>query len=376
MSRQHRLVAVISLLVVLQQQHLTTNAFQGQARTTIKSWTNLPPKTPPINYHYARQSPLWSAAASSNHNHNIGNDNDNNQRPRKRDRIQNVLLQQKTTVLSVLQTFLAKLNIHVETARLQKSIGSFLITAAILFGLFFGQPSVPAGNHNPVVSPITNVVANHKSAASTATTTTKATEIPYSQFMDHCCSRKLFGSKRHLPSRVQLEPGGSRVSFWWHGSLYYTNLLEGTTTDHLVHFLHEHGIPFQAATSARSLPSSTKSGDWSTTLVAGGIGYYMYQQGAFASLMGKGKQQQKTTLGSKDATTKKTSFDDIEGVGNAKEAVLELVDSLRNPEKYRLVGARAPTGLLLEGPPGTGKVSRADGWLFILFACFHCCLNE
>lgn len=34
--------------------------------------------------------------------------------------------------------------------------------------------------------------------------------------------------------------------------------------------------------------------------------------------------------------------------------VMELVDTLRHPEKYAILGARAPTGLLLEGPPGTG----------------------
>ena len=33
---------------------------------------------------------------------------------------------------------------------------------------------------------------------------------------------------------------------------------------------------------------------------------------------------------------------------------MELVDTLRNPDKYAILGARAPKGLLLEGPPGTG----------------------
>jgi len=50
------------------------------------------------------------------------------------------------------------------------------------------------------------------------------------------------------------------------------------------------------------------------------------------------------------------SFTDIQGIDNAKNEVMELVDTLRNPEKYAILGARAPTGLLLEGPPGTGKV--------------------
>jgi ATP-dependent Zn protease len=49
------------------------------------------------------------------------------------------------------------------------------------------------------------------------------------------------------------------------------------------------------------------------------------------------------------------SFDDIQGIDNAKVEVMELVDTLRFPEKYAILGARAPTGLLLDGPPGTGK---------------------
>ena len=46
------------------------------------------------------------------------------------------------------------------------------------------------------------------------------------------------------------------------------------------------------------------------------------------------------------------SFDDIQGIDEAKTEVMELVDTLRNPSKYAILGARAPTGLLLEGPPG------------------------
>ena len=48
-------------------------------------------------------------------------------------------------------------------------------------------------------------------------------------------------------------------------------------------------------------------------------------------------------------------FEDIEGIDDAKFEVMELVDTLRNPKEYEILGARGPTGLLLEGPRGTGE---------------------
>lgn len=49
------------------------------------------------------------------------------------------------------------------------------------------------------------------------------------------------------------------------------------------------------------------------------------------------------------------SFADVAGQDEAKEALLEVVDFLHNPQKYKEVGAKIPKGVLLVGPPGTGK---------------------
>ncbi len=56
-----------------------------------------------------------------------------------------------------------------------------------------------------------------------------------------------------------------------------------------------------------------------------------------------------------EKTDVKTSFKDVAGLEGAKEEVQEIVDFLRNPEKYTNLGGKIPKGALLVGPPGTGK---------------------
>ena len=49
------------------------------------------------------------------------------------------------------------------------------------------------------------------------------------------------------------------------------------------------------------------------------------------------------------------TFEDVAGVNEAKQELMEVVDFLRHPQKYHDIGARIPRGVLLVGPPGTGK---------------------
>jgi cell division protease FtsH len=53
------------------------------------------------------------------------------------------------------------------------------------------------------------------------------------------------------------------------------------------------------------------------------------------------------------------TFNDVAGVDEAKQELLEVVDFLRRPDKYHKLGARIPRGVLLVGPPGTGKTLMA-----------------
>ena len=60
----------------------------------------------------------------------------------------------------------------------------------------------------------------------------------------------------------------------------------------------------------------------------------------------------RTTLGTDG---EKVTFSDVAGADEEKQELQEIVDFLRDPQKYRAIGARIPHGLLLVGPPGTGK---------------------
>jgi len=51
----------------------------------------------------------------------------------------------------------------------------------------------------------------------------------------------------------------------------------------------------------------------------------------------------------------KTRFSDVAGVDEAKEELIEVVDFLKSPDKYKEIGGKIPKGVLLVGPPGTGK---------------------
>ena len=55
------------------------------------------------------------------------------------------------------------------------------------------------------------------------------------------------------------------------------------------------------------------------------------------------------------AAAQRVTFADVAGIDEAKDELVEVVDFLRNPAKYRKLGGRIPRGVLLTGPPGTGK---------------------
>ena len=91
------------------------------------------------------------------------------------------------------------------------------------------------------------------------------------------------------------------------------------------------------------------------------IGFWIYMMRRMSGGAGGGGAGQIFSIGKSRAklfdekTDVKTSFKDVAGLEGAKEEVQEIVEFLRNPEKYTKLGGKIPKGALLVGPPGTGK---------------------
>ena len=100
---------------------------------------------------------------------------------------------------------------------------------------------------------------------------------------------------------------------------------------------------------------------WLVTLLVNGlpliafIGVWIFMsrqmQGAGGKAMGFGKSKAKLLTEAHGRVT----FEDVAGVDEAKEDLEEIVEFLRDPQKFQRLGGRIPRGVLLVGPPGTGK---------------------
>ena len=90
---------------------------------------------------------------------------------------------------------------------------------------------------------------------------------------------------------------------------------------------------------------------WMFRMMSNKMGGGAGGQGSGMNPFNVGKVQNKET----DKDKVNVTFKDVAGLYGAKEEVVEIVDFLKNPQKYTALGAKIPKGALLVGPPGTGK---------------------
>ncbi|MFA6422858.1 MAG: ATP-dependent zinc metalloprotease FtsH [Patescibacteria group bacterium] len=121
--------------------------------------------------------------------------------------------------------------------------------------------------------------------------------------------------------------------------------------------LSEYGITSDKVAINVSNPDKS---NWVVLLLTGvlpivliiGFFYFMMRQaqGGNSKAMSFGKSTARLT-----GPSKKTTFNDVAGLEEAKQELSEIVDFLKKPEKYKKLGAEIPKGVLLFGPPGVGK---------------------
>ena len=126
--------------------------------------------------------------------------------------------------------------------------------------------------------------------------------------------------------------------------------------------LYQAGVSFYGEEIKQTSPILSFLMTWILPLlIFGVIGELLARQlmkkagGKNAMSFGMGKSSAKIYVKSSDGI----KFSDVAGEDAAKENLTEIVDYLHNPDKYKKIGASMPKGLLLVGPPGTGKTMLA-----------------
>ena len=178
------------------------------------------------------------------------------------------------------------------------------------------------------------------------------TTLTYSQFLSDVSAHKI--------KTIDIAASGSTSTGTLTSGGNYTVVIPPQADQTLLSELQSDGVTISAQTSGPSFGSELIS--WLLILglpliFFGFLWFRMSRAGAggagggLQGVLGVGRSRAKVF----DEERPSTTFADVAGYDGAKAEIAEVVDFLRNPDRYTRVGALVPRGVLMVGPPGTGK---------------------
>ena len=176
-------------------------------------------------------------------------------------------------------------------------------------------------------------------------------EVDYGTFMDMTENGEI--------GKVQIQYNQILFTNKAGDTIYKTGLMDDPG---LIDRLHSAGVTFSSEIQEETSPILSFLLTWILPLVIFiGLGQLMTRQlmkrtgGSDSMMFNMGKSNAKVYVKSSNGI----KFSDVAGEDEAKENLKEIVEYLHNPEKYSEIGASMPKGILLVGPPGTGKTMLA-----------------
>jgi cell division protease FtsH len=171
--------------------------------------------------------------------------------------------------------------------------------------------------------------------------------VAYSDFLEEV--------RNHRIARVDIQEGSGGIDITAYTTDGKQEHTTGTVLDRgMTKDLLDNNVKFDV--KQRDEPSILTSLllSWAPMLLLIGVWVYFMRQmqgGGKGGAFSFGKSKAKML----DEANNSVTFSDVAGCDEAKEEVKELVDFLRDPQKFQKLGGRIPRGVLLVGPPGTGK---------------------